>query len=83
MGIVAEKQMEHVGETRGMADHDHDLIQELNKRLDGVWRYDQFIANAEGNPSLQNFWRDLKKQDQQNVNRLKELISEEVKKGCF
>lgn len=83
MELAAERQMEHIGETRGIADHDHDLVQELSKRLDGLWRYDQFIANADGKPQLQAFWRDLKQQEQDNVRRLRELISTEVKEECF
>jgi hypothetical protein len=83
MELAAERQMEHIGETRGIADHDHDLVQELSKRLDGLWRYDQFIANADGKPQLQAFWRDLKQQEQDNVRRLRELISKEVKEECF
>ena len=55
----------------------------MSKRLDGVWRYDQYIANAEGNADLQNLWKELKRQDQQNVDRLKDLIRQEISKGCF
>lgn len=73
----------HVGETKAIANHDHDLVHELSKRIDGVWRYDQCIANAEGKQELQDFWRDLKRQDQQNADRLKDLIREEIKQGCF
>lgn len=65
MTLAAEKELEHVGETCGCADHDHDLIHELSKRLDSLWRCDQFIANAEGKPKVQDFWRRLKRQDQQ------------------
>jgi hypothetical protein len=52
-------------------------------RLDALWRYDQYIANAEGHAFLQEFWRELKFQDQEAVKRLKELIAEEIKKDCF
>lgn len=83
MALAAEKQLEHVGETRGMADHDHDLVHELSKRLDAVWRYDQCIANADGRPELQKFWRGLKQQDQKNVETLKSLIGQEIDKNCF
>jgi hypothetical protein len=41
MTLAAEKKMEHIGESCGCADHDHDLIHELSKRLDAPWRYDQ------------------------------------------
>ncbi len=69
----------HIGERKAIANHDHDLIHEMSKRLDGVWRYDQYIANAD----LQNLWKELKRQDQQNVDRLKDLIRQEITKGCF
>ena len=82
MTKVAEA-IEHIGETQGMHDHDHDLVHVLSKRLDALWRYDQYIANAEGNKELQDFWRDLKKQDQANIKRLKELIAAEIEQGCF
>ena len=65
------------------ADHDHDLVHELSKRLDALWRYDQRIANASGHTGLQTFWRDLKRQDQKNIERLKQLIREEIEKNCF
>lgn len=83
MKLAAEQQLEHIGETCGIADHDHDLVHELSKRLDALWRYDQCIANADGHAELQKFWRDLKKQDQKNVDALKSLIASEIKNDCF
>lgn len=83
MAIAAEKEMAHIGETQGAADHDHDMIHELSKRLDALWRYDQYVANAEGKPELQSLWRDFKQQEQRNVDRLKGMISEHCRKGCF
>ncbi len=74
---------EHVGKTKGIENHDHDLIQELSKRLDALWRYDQYESNAQGKPKIQECWRVLKQQEQENVNKLKALIAEEVKSGCF
>jgi hypothetical protein len=81
-GTMTES-MEHIGETHGIANHDHDLVQELSKRLDGLWRFDQYIANADGKAELQAVWRDLKKQDRQNVDRLKQMIRTEIECGCF
>lgn len=80
---TAEKQYEKIGATKGCADHDHDLIQELDKRLDAVWRMDQYINNAEGKSQIREFWTQLKNQEQQNVNQLKDLVAKEVKEGCF
>jgi hypothetical protein len=73
----------HFGETKAIADHDHDLVHELSKRIDGVWRYDQYIANAEDKPELVAMWREFKREDQKNAARLKELIRKEIEMGCF
>ena len=83
MTMVAEKHVEHLGETQGMENHDHDLVQDLSKRLDSLWRYDQYIANADGHRELQQMWQDLKQQEQKNVKRLKEAVAREIEQGCF
>jgi hypothetical protein len=83
MRIAAEREIAHIGESQGAADHDHDMIHELSKRLDAVWRFDQYIANAEGHPELQGFWRQLKAQEKQNVDRLKEMVAEHCREHCF
>ena len=83
MALAAEKELKHIGETSGMADHDHDLVHELSKRLDSLWRYDQYIANAEGKEHIRNYWRGVKAQEQENIRRLRELIGEEVENECF
>jgi len=83
MTLAAEKELEHIGESAGCADHDHDLIHELSKRLDSLWRCDQYIANAEDRPAISKFWQEIKQQEQENIRRLKELIGEEIQNGCF
>jgi hypothetical protein len=83
MTLAAEKELEHIGESAGCADHDHDLIHDLSKRLDALWRYDQYIANADGKSELQNLWRDLKREEMANIKRVKQMISEEVRQNCF
>ena len=83
MALAAEKELKHIGESSGCADHDHDLIHELSKRLDSLWRYDQFIANAESKPALQTLWRDLKRQDMDNIERVKQMIADEIRQNCF
>lgn len=83
MTLAAEKELAHLGETSGCADHDHDLIHELSRRLDSLWRCDQYLANAEWRSDLTQFWSDMKSQEQENVRRLKELIAQEVLNECF
>ena len=83
MSMTTEKEYEHIGETRGCADHDHDLVHELSRRLDSVWRYDQYIANANAREDLQDFWRNVKAQEQENIQILKKLLAEHVLSNCF
>jgi hypothetical protein len=83
MSMSTDKEFEHLGETRGVEDHDHDLIHELSRRLDCLWRYDQYIANAEDRTDLQEFWRTTKANEQQAIQQLKKHIAEHVKSNCF
>lgn len=83
MILAAEKELCHMGETAGIADHDHDLVHELSRRLDALWRYDQYIANADWRTDMRRCWEELKAQDLQAVARLRALISTEVRNGCF
>jgi hypothetical protein len=46
------------------------LILDVSKRRDALWPYDQYIANADGKPALQNLWRDLKRQKTDNIKRV-------------
>lgn len=66
MCFAAEHEYEHLGETAGIADHDHDLIAELNRRLDSLWRHDQDIAHAEWHGELRQLWQETKAQDHQS-----------------
>lgn len=75
--------MEHVGETKAVANHDHDMIHELSKRIDAVWKFDQYIANAGEDEELQKLWKDLKSQEQENVRRLKQLVAKHIESDCF
>jgi hypothetical protein len=81
--MAAEKQHEKIGATKGLEDHDYDLVRELSRWLTFLWHCDQYIANAEGDPALQSLWRDLKKTEQDCVKRLRQQIATEVNKGCF
>ncbi len=83
MTPTVEHSYAHVGESRGCANHDHDLVHELSMRLDALWRYDQYLANAEGHAFLEEFWRNLKFQEQENIKQLKQLIVGEIERGCF
>jgi len=51
--MVAEREMQHIGASKGA--ENHDLIHELSKRLDALWRYDQSIANSKETPICKSF----------------------------
>ena len=80
---VEQLATEHLGETAGAKNHDHDLVHELSRRLDALWRYDQYIANADGIKPVQTFWQKAKAQEQQAVADLKRLIAEHIQNDCF
>jgi hypothetical protein len=83
MSTKIETEYEFIGKTQGCENHDHDLIHDLSRRLDGVWRFDQYIANADGQESLQKFWRTVKSQELENIQQLKKLLTEHVQNDCF
>jgi site-specific DNA-adenine methylase len=83
MTTTLERSTEHIGETAGLANCEHDLVHELSKRLDCLWRCDQYIANAEDNKKLVDFWKKVKRQEQQTIDELRMLIREEVAQDRF
>jgi hypothetical protein len=83
MTFAAERELERIGTSRGMADHDHDLVHELSRRLDTMWRLDQYIANADWRDNLRQFWEELKQQEENNIRRMKQLLAEEIRNDCF
>lgn len=83
MSIAAEPEYRHIGESSGCLDHDRDLVNELSRRLDALWRYDQYIANADWREDIRRFWQDAKAQEKQAIQRLRQLIVQEVRSGCF
>lgn len=84
MAKAAKKEAPRLmGTAAGCADHDYDLIQDLGHRLDALWHYDEHISNSKGHAEIQAYWAQVKKQDEENVRKLKQLISQEIKIGCF
>ena len=80
---MAIEATEHIGGSQGIENHDHDMIHDLSLRLDALWRYDQYIANARGNRTLIAFWKRIKDQETSNIKSLKKHIAIHAIKGCF
>ncbi len=83
MTAIASPDYQQLGNSRGAADHDHDLVHELSRRLDGLWRYDQYVANAANEGDLLKFWETIKAQDRENIAQLKQLIRKHIQNNCF
>jgi hypothetical protein len=54
------------------------LIRERQRRLAAIPRYDRYIAQAAGRLTLQGFWRNLKRQDQEDIQWLNLWLDEET-----
>ena len=83
MTTVEQEAVAHMGETAGAKNHDHDMVHELSRRLDALWRYDQYIANAAELDDLQAFWEKVKQQETENVEELKSFIGKHIEHDCF
>lgn len=77
MANTANQSEQHIGATKGVSNHVHDLIHDLSIRLDAVWRYDQNMANADkaGNKEASQLWADLQQTDLKNIDKIKSLLS--------
>ncbi len=70
----------HFGETKPVSNHAHDLIHDLNKRLDAVWRYDQYVTNAEkaNEEEIAQLWKEAKQQDMELIERMRTLLKKSL-----
>jgi hypothetical protein len=57
------------------------LIRERQRRLAAATRYDRYIAQAAGHLTLQGFWRNLKRRDAEDAQRLKSWLDREIADG--
>ena len=70
------------GEVDVMPPHIVALIRERRRRLAAIPRHDRHIARAAGHLTLQDFWRNLKRQDVKDAQRLKNWIDREIADGA-
>jgi len=60
-----------------------DLVSELRRRLEALWRYGECVAKSEVDPELQQKWRDLQRLEQFEIERLKQRILDQIEKGEY
>ena len=59
-----------------MKNHNHDLVHQLSENADSIWRYDEYLKNAEGCQNCTNLWSKLK-----TINtEIESMLTEEIKK---
>ncbi len=66
-----------------MQNHNHDLVHHLSETLDSIWRYDEYVKNAESYPSCTAIWQTLKEADQKHEQILLEEIKRHVSENRF
>lgn len=82
MSKANDKAEKHIGETMGLPNHVHDLVHDLSTRLDAVWRYNQYMENANKDTSKKEMklWSDLLKSELKTVERLKVILHKQLGK---
>ena len=60
-----------------------DLLHDLSRRLDFAWRYDQYIANCNGETGLREHWCAMKLQETRNIEALKTLLKQRALSAHF
>jgi len=77
MKTVTEEEPEDLSHDGG------DSVSELRRRLEALWRLGEHIANSEGDPELQREWREIERQEQNTIKRLKQKIFSRIENGDF
>jgi hypothetical protein len=76
--VMQQQEYDKIGTTHPVSNQVHDLVHELSDRIDAIWRYDQYVQNAEGRQEIQDCWRQIKQHDEQVVTKLKDLLAREL-----
>lgn len=66
-----------------MTNNTHDLIHQLSEKLDSLWRYKEYIKNAEECAECKKLWEECLKRDTEMVEMIKEEIKRHVDSGKF
>src|SRR4051794_36567335 len=81
MTIISDEKVCQRGEADVLPLHIVALIRERQRRLAAIPRCDRYIGRAAGHLTLQGFWRNLKRQDVEDAQRLKNWIDREIADG--
>lgn len=70
MAMESDAFCEDFGTATGMVAPDPQLLRELVRRMDSLYRFDELVANAAGKPELQAFWRESKAREERAIEAL-------------
>lgn len=66
-----------------MKNHNHDLVHQLSENADSIWRYDEYIKNAEGCEHCLAVWSKLKAMNMEIENALIEEVKRHMDEKRF
>lgn len=66
-----------------LKDHNHDLVHSLSEKNDAVWRYPEYLKNAEGCLHCVNLWKKFMEDDEKHIGMLREEINRHIKENRF
>lgn len=66
-----------------MKNHNHDLVHHLSETIDSLWRYGEYIKNAQGCEHCTSLWGKLKETDEEVEKMLLEEINRHIKEERF
>ncbi|MBI3945001.1 MAG: hypothetical protein HY321_03715 [Armatimonadetes bacterium] len=76
--------MEEIITEEPMRNFNHDLIQVLSEKLDGVVRYQVYHEDSEGEcDSCPRIWEQIKEDDLRHIEMIRNEIINHVKRGTF
>lgn len=57
----------------------YDLAHQLTQESKSLWRIkNEYLKNAEGHPSITEFWSKMQKDKENHIKELKKLVKEEL-----
>lgn len=68
-----------------MKNHNYNLVTELSEQLRGLWRFEQYIKDAQdsGCQECARIWQELKDDKTNLVERLRKEVENHVRAGSF
>lgn len=66
-----------------MKNINHDLIHQLSETLDSIWRYQDYLKNAQGCEQCVKLWERMRAMDEEQAELLAKEIKRHAGEGIF